>query len=67
MQNFAKHEMITGLRVIHRLPVTSPGHCVTRSVGMTLRNMISNSIPSLRRHPEQNTYYPSKTANCIIW
>ena len=55
MKNFAKHQMITGLRVIHSLPVTSPGHCVTRSEGMTLRNMISSSIPSLRRQPEQNT------------
>ena len=55
MKNFAKHQMIAGLRVTHSLPVTFPGHCVTRSVGMTLRNMISSSIPSLRRQPEQNT------------
>ena len=67
MKNFAKHQMITGLRVIHSLPVTFPGHCVTRSVGMTLRNIISSSIPRLVRHPEQHTYYPSTTANCIIW
>ena len=55
MKNFAKHQMITGLRVIHSLPVTFPGHCVTRSVGMTLRNIISSSIPRLVRHPEQHT------------
>ena len=45
MKNFAKHQMIKGLAVTHSLPVTSPGHCVTRSVGMTLRKMISSSIP----------------------
>ena len=35
MKNFAKHQMIKGLAVTNSLPVTSPGHCVTRSVGMT--------------------------------